>query len=234
MTNLIGQRFGRLTVLEKTNQRKHGYIVWKCQCDCGNIHYAYTYLLTRGGCKSCGCLHQDTIMKQTAERHKDLIGQRFGLLVVLEKDFTKRASNGGYMMKCQCDCGNIHYVSPTALRTRHTNSCGCLHISVGELKIKQLLDENNIPYEMEKSFDTCRSPFTNHPLRFDFFVNNSYLIEYDGKQHFDETTGWHREPLSVIQTRDEYKTNWCKENNIPLIRINYTNYDNLTIEDLLL
>ena len=30
MTNLVGQRFGRLTVLEKTNQRKHGYIVWKC------------------------------------------------------------------------------------------------------------------------------------------------------------------------------------------------------------
>lgn len=35
--NLIGERFGRLTVIEKTDKRKNGSIVWKCQCDCGNI-----------------------------------------------------------------------------------------------------------------------------------------------------------------------------------------------------
>ena len=34
--------------------------------------------------------------------------------------------------------------------------------------------------------------------------------------------------------RDEYKNNWCKENNIPLIRIKYTQLNNLKLEDLLL
>jgi len=36
--DLIGQRFGRLVVLEKTDKRdKSGCFIWKCKCDCGNI-----------------------------------------------------------------------------------------------------------------------------------------------------------------------------------------------------
>ena len=34
--------------------------------------------------------------------------------------------------------------------------------------------------------------------------------------------------------RDNYKTQWCKENNIPLIRIPYTAYETLSTKDLLL
>lgn len=55
--NLIGQRFGRLTVLEKTNKRYYGYVVWKCKCDCGNIvevpmhNLSYNHMV-----KSCGCM----------------------------------------------------------------------------------------------------------------------------------------------------------------------------------
>ena len=43
----------------------------------------------------------------------------------------------------------------------------------------ELLTENNIPFIQEKKFDSCISPKGN-PLRFDFYVNNKYLIEYDG------------------------------------------------------
>ena len=35
--NLIGQTIGKLTVLEETSKRKNKSVVWKCQCDCGNI-----------------------------------------------------------------------------------------------------------------------------------------------------------------------------------------------------
>ena len=106
-------------------------------------------------------------------------------------------------------------------------------MSIGELKIYQLLTEHNIPFEQEKKFEDCRNPITNYPLRFDFYVNNQYLIEYDGRQHKEADGGW-GEPLADIVARDEYKTKWCIEHNIPLIRINYKDYDNLTIEDLLL
>lgn len=53
----------------------------------------------------------------------DLIGQRFGNLVVLE--FTDRRSNKGIIWKCQCDCGATTYVSSCNLRSNHTKSCGC-------------------------------------------------------------------------------------------------------------
>ena len=38
----------------------------------------------------------------------------------------------------------------------------------------------------------------------------------------------------MIQERDTYKNQWCKENNIPLIRIPYTHLNDLCLEDLLL
>lgn len=68
-----------------------------------------------------------------------------------------------------------------------------------------------------------------------FFVNNQYLIEFDGIQHFFATSDrFCSEEVEKIKQRDAYKNQWCKENNIPLIRIPYTHLKDLVIEDLLL
>ena len=40
--DLTGKRFGRLVVIEDAGLDKHSHRVWKCKCDCGNIHYATT------------------------------------------------------------------------------------------------------------------------------------------------------------------------------------------------
>ena len=54
---MIGQKFGRLTVIEELSERnKHGKIVYKCICDCGNTVNASGHLLRNGTIKSCGCL----------------------------------------------------------------------------------------------------------------------------------------------------------------------------------
>ena len=54
---MIGQKFGRLTVIEELPERnKHGKIVYKCICDCGNVVNADGHLLRNGTIKSCGCL----------------------------------------------------------------------------------------------------------------------------------------------------------------------------------
>ena len=55
--NLIGQKFGNLTVIEETKERKNGCIVWKCRCDCGNIVNIITNSLTSGNTSSCGCIN---------------------------------------------------------------------------------------------------------------------------------------------------------------------------------
>ena len=66
---------------------------------------------------------------------------------------------------------------------------------------------------------------------FDFYIDDKYLIEYDGKQHFKNEGFFDYEST---HRHDLIKNQWCKDNNIPLIRIPYTHYDNLCLEDLLL
>lgn len=61
--NLIGQKFGRLTVIgksSKTDKNGYGYF-WICQCDCGNSADVKHYHLISGHTKSCGCLHQEKL-----------------------------------------------------------------------------------------------------------------------------------------------------------------------------
>lgn len=57
MKDLTGQRFGMLIALEPTSKRVDGKIVWKCKCDCGNLHYTANPNLTSGDTTSCGCHH---------------------------------------------------------------------------------------------------------------------------------------------------------------------------------
>jgi hypothetical protein len=57
--DLIGEKFGRLTVVEKTDRVFHGNVVWKCVCDCGTTRYVPTTSLQTGNTQSCGCLTKD-------------------------------------------------------------------------------------------------------------------------------------------------------------------------------
>jgi len=56
---------------------------------------------------------------------KDLTGQRFGKLIVLERA-TSNSKSGNARWTCRCDCGGIVTVIGSHLRDRHTSSCGCL------------------------------------------------------------------------------------------------------------
>lgn len=61
--NIIGNRYGKLIVIEKTEERKNNKVVWKCRCDCGNITYSVKSQLDSGYKKSCGCLREDNKFK---------------------------------------------------------------------------------------------------------------------------------------------------------------------------
>ena len=168
-------------------------------------------------CKKCSSLKN--LKNINTPYFKDLTGQRFGKLVALEKLEKKGRT---YFWKCRCDCGNFCEKEAQYLLNGDTKSCGCLR-STGENKIAALLKENNISFEQEKIL------LKNY--RFDFYVNNSYIIEYDGIQHFEQREN--RELLSDIHQRDLEKNHFFFKNNIPLIRIPCY-HKNLCIEDLLL
>ena len=158
----------------------------------------------------------------------DISGKIFGKWQVLYKT-DKRNTGGVIYWHCKCECGQEKDVLGTSLRSGRSLSCG-LHsnISKGNVKIADLLDEANIQYTTEKKFLTCKDK---KELPFDFFVNDEYLIEYDGQQHFDKNSIFDYE---YTHYHDEIKNNWCKANNIPLIRIPYTHFEQLSLEDLLL
>jgi hypothetical protein len=67
--NIIGKKFGRLTVLEPIGKTNNGTTVYKCQCDCGNMHHASTNSLTQYVIKSCGCLKRDLIDSKPFKTH---------------------------------------------------------------------------------------------------------------------------------------------------------------------
>ena len=160
---------------------------------------------------------------------KDITNQRFGKLVALNP--TDERKHGSIVWKCQCDCGNIHYVSTENLLSGNTQSCGCIH-SRGNQKIKNILQQNNILYIAEYPVRV-----NNINYYFDFALledNKVYcFIEYDGILHFkqDNYHGWNNQNnWERTQLNDKIKNQYCKNNNIKLIRIPYTDYDKLNID----
>lgn len=126
-------------------------------------------------------------------------------------------------------CGHRYKVTPYKFIFAERRCPKC-NESKGERKVEQFLISNNINYTREYSFDDCRHE---QPLRFDFavFDNNDavlMLIEYDGKQHFRPYEFYGGlEKFKATKHRDRIKDDYCKKKNIKLLRIPYTEYDNI-------
>lgn len=232
--NLIGQKFNRLTVIEKdiekSNQGKGAY--WRCKCDCGNYTTVSTGALEHGTTKSCGCLKMEQIKNLGQSKLKDLTGEKFSLLTVLER--VGQDSSGKATYLCKCACGREKIIRGSSLTSGNTKSCGeCTHTSFGEIAIQNLLNENNINYQYQKWLPGCIYPDSGRKVYFDFYVDNRYVIEFDGRQHFMTSGGWNDEAnyQKTIQ-HDKFRDEWCKKNNIPLIRIPYTKLETLTFNDI--
>lgn len=228
--NLLGRTFGRLTVIARdTTSHSSGHAYWICECECGNQKSISAKHLKDGSTKSCGCLLKERGAKMCRAKFNDLTNQQFGQLIVHSR-YINDADKHTYW-NCECSCGNQCIVRADYLLSHQkTANCGCLTGSQGELLIARLLQEYKIPFEREKTFDDCINPKTGKKLRFDFFVDNKYLIEFDGAQHFLDVGIFNS--LNDIQERDQIKNIWAKSHNIPLIRIPYTELNTLTYEKI--
>ena len=69
MINMIGQKYGRLTVVEFDRLENHKTF-WKCTCDCGLTVIATGNNLRSGNTKSCGCLRRETTSARGAANTK--------------------------------------------------------------------------------------------------------------------------------------------------------------------
>lgn len=231
-TDLSGQEFiiSQLKVLERDYNPpfKSHETAYKCQClICGEIKtYRRSNIIKGPGCHQCSG-------KKCGRGYREWeIGQKFGFLEIINK-----GQKQGYVL-CKCVCGNIKEISLQHLKGRRhhsrTISCGCMQKSSGEIKIENILKENNIKYKTQYQL----KDFSKYSL-FDFAIlddddNIIKLIEYDGEQHFHPVERFGgEEKFKIQQERDNRKNQYCKENNIPLLRIPYTDYDKINLELLL-
>lgn len=74
--DLIGERFGRLTVTAKTDKRQGRTIVWKCKCDCGNVTEVSSDNLRTNHTRSCGCLNEEVATARIIEVAKGNVGDK--------------------------------------------------------------------------------------------------------------------------------------------------------------
>ena len=231
MIDMTGKKCGRLTVIERGKNNSQGRACWVCKCECGKIITVDGISLRNGHTQSCGCYQRD----RTSETCKiDLIGQTIGNFTVLEYAQKSLEDENRSKWKCRCNlCGNEDvYLETDNLRKQY--SCGCSISSKGERKIEEILSLNNISFIKEKRFSDLIFEDTKKLARFDFYVDNSYLIEFDGRQHFIQSNGIYdnEEKFKRTQEHDKIKNDYCKKHNIPLIRIPFTEIDKLNIDML--
>jgi len=227
----IGKRYGEVVVIDyykisgTTLDRKPRYYA-TIKCDCGEIEtHIEISRLRRGEVTKC-YKH-----RRIAE---NLIGQIFDHLIVIGK-VKKEDQIGDSCWLCECKCGNIVTRATKTLKNPdHYHSCGCVSVkSRGELKIQELLIKNKIPFVSQKSFLNFNAP-NNRPYLFDFYIDNNFILEFDGEQHYHpvELFGGEQGYLQR-KNNDRIKNEYCLSNNIPIKRIPYWILDILTIEDIM-
>lgn len=114
------------------------------------------------------------------------------------------------------------------LPNNHIQGQGCpkCNTSKSEYKITEFLNNNNIKFIMEHTYIDC---CYKRKLPFDFYLPAYNLcIEFDGEQHFKSIKHFGGEKRLLIQKiKDNIKTEYCKNNNIKLLRIPYYDFNNI-------
>lgn len=108
---MVGLKFGKLTVLQEQGKSSNGGICYLCKCECGGEKIVSGGELRRGNVSTCGHCLENTI-----------VGQHMGNLDIV--DFVKRDKKGMAIFTCKCGCGNVFQTRWNSLRDGRTKSCG--------------------------------------------------------------------------------------------------------------
>ena len=178
--------------------------------------------LSGGGCPDCGGtsqLNKNKFMKKSNNVHNSFY----------DYSLSNYISNR-IKVKIICPKHGVFEQTPA----HHMNGVGCpkCNESKGEKQIRNILDKYNIKYEYQKKFKDCKFI---RLLPFDFYLSEyNICIEYDGEQHFKENHYFNTKKDYKKQIeRDKIKTNYCINNTIKLIRLNFLdNIENKLINEL--
>ena len=110
--------------------------------------------------------------------------------------------------------------------------------SRGEIKIHEILENNDLTFKEEYIFPDLKSS-SGRPLRFDFVIfdddgNIDFIIEYQGKQHYEPSQKFGgKKGFYQQQYNDNQKRRFCAFHDFKLIEIPYTD-ENLISYDYIM
>ena len=153
---------------------------------------------------------------------------------VLEKD--KSYSKESILFKCECGKEYTTTINSFKSGKQRCDSCS-RRLSKYEFKTIKYLDELNIEYKRQKRFKDCRNIL---PLPFDFYIKElNLLIEIDGEGHYEIcyfnncSKEDAEKSFELTKINDGIKNEYCKNNNIKLLRIPYWEFNNDTYKEIL-
>lgn len=205
--------------IEVIGKYKGNAINIKCKCKiCNNKWSPRPYDLLQGkGCKKCADKLRGQKKRNTHDNFIERMSEISPDIEILSKYTLVHEK-----VKCRCTkCKNEWFATPGHLLSNK----GCPHCltSKGEKEIKKFLEQNNISFKQQFSFEDCKNK---RRLKFDFAIFNKNklisVIEYQGKQHYKSVDFFGgEEEFKKVQKRDFIKKKYCKDNNINLIEITY-------------
>ena len=188
---------------------------------CGHVFTMAPHEFLKGQrCPKCYGTPKKTT-EQFKREIKELVGEEYKVLGEYRGNKVK-------ILMLHKTCGNRWETTPNHF-LRGTFCPKCAVRSKGELKIRKYLEKHNINFKEQFTINECRHI---NPLPFDFaiFKNNKLelLIEYEGEQHFKPTRfRGAKDKFKETIRNDRIKRNYCKENNINLLEIPYTQFENI-------
>lgn len=131
-----------------------------------------------------------------------------------------------------CGCGEKMVLTQKQFRGNKLRCDKCTkRFSSLEIKLKNFFIDHNIKFKEQWRYADCIDKL---PLPFDFYLPDfNTLIEADGKQHFELRFG-QEEDFQIRKKHDKIKDEYCKLNNIDLIRIPYYDFENDNYKNYLL
>ena len=225
-----GERVGPKEVLfieRVSDKRKGSYGLFECYT-CKQPFKARLDHIVTGVTYNCSNCRGLKYKGKNNPNFVDLTGRRIGKLTVIEY-LNKSSERNRSLWLCKCDCGKEVELPSEFITRKVKMSCGyCNFHSNGEYQISQCLEKLNIKYNTQYIFKDCKDI---RPLPFDFYIPEyNVCIEYDGTSHYKANPfgSWNTpENVEKTQAHDKIKTEYCIQNNIPLIRIPYWDLDKI-------
>lgn len=157
------------------------------------------------------CIDCSKVRRSTFEEVREVFESNN--CVLLSNKYTKSKDKLNYI----CPVGHVGKITYDSF-SRGTR-CGICMESKGEVAIRKHLQKIKLEFVPEMKFKQCKSE---RCLPFDFYVNNQFIIEFDGEQHFKSVDFYGGEKkFKKRQLHDKIKTDFCFDYHIPLLRISY-------------